>query len=182
MRQKKLLKSSETREFNGYNGVMGNITGIFSAVPLDWFIIGGILILVAFDSLRSGIGRAAAFAVALPLALTLAGFAAKAVPLASVSILSSKSGAAGLFAILIILAYFLVRRMGLEFLDGGMGQPIQAILAGAALAVICAIVWLEADALNAYWQFGPQVQSLFSEGFRLWWLLGAYAALAFARG
>ncbi len=161
---------------------MGTLAGIFQAVPLDYFVLGGIVVLFGLDALRSGIGRAAAVAIALPLASLLTTFATKAIPLAGVSAIQNGIGATALFAALFVLAYLLVRRMGLNFLDGGMGQPIQAVLSGFAIAAIFAVIWVQSDVLNTYWQFGPQLQSIFAEQFRLWWLLGSYAALAFARG
>lgn len=162
---------------------MGNIAGYFTSIPIDWFVLCGLLILIGLDVLRSGVGRACALAVALPITLFLSSHLHSAIVLSSVtSLIPSVYAEAVIFAAIALISYFLVRRMGLEFLDGGIGQPIQALFAGAAVTVIFAIVWLQTPALHSLPQLGPQVQALFAENFRLFWLLGAYGALAFARG
>ena len=146
-------------------------------------MLGGVALILAADSLRSGMGRAAALAVALPLTLVLHSFLKTAVVLGSVSALSGSSMVqAGVFAVLLALSYFMVRRMGLDFLNGGTGQPIQAILVGVAAAAILAIVWLQVPVLSQILPFSGQTKAILAEQFRFWWLLGAYLALAFARG
>jgi len=161
---------------------MGTITGIVTAVPLDWFILGGLLILLSLDSLRSGIGRAAALAVALPIGYLLYSLVGSAAFVSTMGILASPLSQAITFGVLVILSYFMARRMGLDFIDGGMGEPIQALIASAAAVVILAVIWLQIPALDSVWTFGAQLKAIFAESFRLWWLLGAYVALAFARG
>ena len=161
---------------------MGNIAGFIQAVPIDWFILGGILVLVGLDTLRCGIGRACALAVALPLALFLHSLIDSAAFLGGVGFFASSTGSVGVFAALLIASYILVRRMGLDYIDGGMGQPVQALLAGAAVTAIFAVVWLQLPLFDSLWHFDTQVSAIFAEQFRLFWLLGAYAALAFARG
>lgn len=158
------------------------ITAFFTSVPIDWFILGGILVLVGLDTLRSGIGRACALAVSLPLALFLHSLIDSTAFLGTMGFLSSPSGSVGVFAALLIASYILVRRMGLDYIDGGMGQPVQALLAGVAVTAIFAIVWQELPLLDSLWHFDTQVSAIFAEQFRLFWLLGAYVALAFARG
>lgn len=161
---------------------MGNITDYISSVPLDYFVVGGIILIVAIDSLRNGIGRAAAIAVALVLTVVFHDLLAATAFLGSQSFLSTGMTAAGAVLALVIVSYFLVRRMGLEFIDGGMGQPIQAALASLAVTIVLIVTWLGIPALTDVWQFNAQIQALFSESYRLFWLLGAFAALAFARG
>ncbi len=162
---------------------MAALQGFFTFVPFEWFVLGGIALVLMADTLRAGMGRAAALAVALPLTLVLHSFLKTAVVLGSVSALSGSSMVqAGVFAVLLALSYFMVRRMGLDFLDGGMGQPIQAILAGVAAAAILAIVSLQVPILSQILPFSAQTKAIFAEQFRFWWLLGAYLALAFARG
>ena len=162
---------------------MGNITSILHTLPLDWVILGGIVVVIGIDSLRSGVGRACAFAAALPIALLLHSLLSKAALVGSLGILTGSTLAQALvFGCIVLLSYILVRRMGLEYLDGGMGEPIQAVLAGGAVAILFIIIWLQVPALTTIWHFGPQLQGIFAENFRLWWLIGAYSALAFARG
>jgi hypothetical protein len=162
---------------------MEMFTGILGAVPFDWFVLGGILVAVALDSLRSGLGRAVAISVALPLAAFVFTLTKDAFILSSTGgMFSSPMVQLGLFAVLAVALYFLLRRMGLEYVDGGHGGPVQALLAGAATAIVFACVWLQMPVLSDWWSFGSQVQAIFAPAFRLWAILVAYGALAFARG
>jgi hypothetical protein len=160
---------------------MGNITAFFTAVPIDYFFLAGIVIFVALDSLRSGIGRAAALSVALPLALLFHALLDNTIAIGGM-IPDSAMIQAVVFGVIVALSYLLVRRMGLEYISGGIGQPVQALIAGVALTVIFLVVWLESPVLEALFQFQPQITAFFNESYRLLWFLGAYAALAFARG
>ena len=159
---------------------MDAVRGLFESVPLDYFFLGGFALLVALDALRSGTGRAAAIAVALPAAAMLFAYAPDAPVLGGA--LSSPLVEAGFFLLFAIVMYFAMRRMGLEFLSNGMGQPLSAALAGVATTVIVAVIWMHIPALQEFWDFGPPLQAIFAEQFRLFWLLGAFAALAFVRG
>lgn len=155
----------------------------FSGIPLDYVILGGIVLVIALDSLRSGIGRACAIAVALPLTMLLYPLLKSGVLTSSATFLFETPLSQALtFGALLIVSYFLARRMGLEFIDGGMGEPIQAIIAGISIAIIFTVIWIQLPALDTLWHFSDQITSLFTEKFRLWWLLASYAALAFARG
>lgn len=159
---------------------MDVLEGVFQAVPLDYFFLGGIVLVVALDAMRSGIGRAAALVVALTSALFFSSllqdtaFIGKMITSPIVKIIA--------FVALVAANYFFLRRMGLEYLSGGIGQPLQSALAGVATAAVCTVIWLSVPGLSDYWEFGNAIQALFSEQFRLLWLLGAFGALAFARG
>src|SRR3989344_6150238 len=50
----------------------------FSALPVDWLIIAALVILIAFDALRSSTARAAALALALPATMLLTSVLPKA--------------------------------------------------------------------------------------------------------
>lgn len=161
---------------------MGSIQSLFMGVPLDWIILVAIIIVFALDSLRSGIGRASAVAVALPLALFLYILAKSAFLTWAGGLFSTPPMQLAVFAALAVVIYVLLRRMGLDYVDGGMGAPVQAILAGTAVTVVFACIWLHEPALAGLWEVSGQIQDAFAEKFRLWWLLGAYVVLAFARG
>lgn len=158
---------------------MDAVQGLFTSVPLDYLFLGGFTVLVALDALRSGIGRAAALALAAPVAAFLFSYAREATAIGGM--LSSPILEAGAFLALIVIAFFLIQRMGMEYIGSG-GQPLQAALAGIAVTIIGTVAWMHIDALRTVWEFSTHVQALFAEQFRLFWLLGAYAALAFARG
>ena len=159
------------------------ITRLFTGIPFDWLILGGLAVLLALDSLRSGIGRACAIALALPIAAFLFSFVEKTAVLSGIGTLSASPAAeSATFGVVFIACYFIVRRMALEYVESGTGEPIQALLAGVAATIVVVIVWLQIPALSELWQLNDSIQAFFSESYRLLWLLGAYSALAFARG
>jgi len=160
---------------------LGSATSLFSAMPMDWLILGGLIILIALDSLRSGVGRALTIALALPLVYLLFTLVPMSI-LGGGDLLASTAAQAGLFGALFVAMFFLVRRMGLDYMDSGAGEPLQAIIAGGAVAVIVACIWLQVPVLSDSWALSDQLSTVFAESYRLIWLAGAYAALAFARG
>ena len=159
---------------------MDSLQGVFQSVPLDYFFLGGIAIVVALDAMRSGIGRAAALVVALTSALFFSSLLQDTAFIGTM--VASPILEIVAFVALVAANYFFLRRMGLEYLSGGIGQPLQSVLAGVATAAVCAVIWLSVPGLSDYWEFGSGIQAIFSEQFRLLWLLGAFGALAFARG
>jgi len=159
---------------------METVQGLFSTVPLDYVFLGGFALLIALDTLRSGTGRASAIALAFPVAAVLFSYAKEAPFLGSA--ISSPMLEAVAFLALGVVLFFGIRRMGLEFVSNGMGQPVQAALAGVAATAVVAVIWMHVPALEAFWEFSPHIQSIFAAEFRLFWLLGAFGALAFARG
>lgn len=157
------------------------IIATLSALPIDWVIIAGFAILASFDVMRAGPGRISALALALPVALLLTSTFPRAAFLEQVAIQAATSLLSGIvFLIFAVALFFLLRRMdtsyGIEY-----GQPMQSVLAGCAATAILVVVWLEVPALQSLWQFGSDVQTIFGEGYRFWWLIGSYASLAFVR-
>ncbi|OGG60010.1 hypothetical protein A2765_00910 [Candidatus Kaiserbacteria bacterium RIFCSPHIGHO2_01_FULL_56_24] len=160
-----------------------SVTGFFTGIPLDWIILGVLVILIALDSLRSGIGRACAIALALPVAVLLYSLVEKTAVLGTVSALSATPMAQAItFGVIAVVCYLLVRRMALEYVESGTGEPIQALLAGGATTIVFIIAWEQVPALQSLWHMSDRVNAIFSESYRLIWLLGAYVGLAFARG
>ncbi len=153
---------------------------MFSAMPMDWLILGGLVILIALDSLRSGIGRALTIVLALPLAYFLFTLVPASV-IGGGELLASPASQAGMFGVLFVAMFFLVRRMGLDYMDSGAGEPLQALISGGAVAVIVACIWLQVPVLSDFWALSDQLSAVFDESFRLFWLAGSYGALAFAR-
>ena len=159
------------------------VTGMFTGIPIDWIILGALVVLIALDSLRSGIGRACAIALALPLAFVLYSQFQKAFFVSQIEILfTNQLAQAGVFILLSLAAYILVRRMASDYIDSGTGEPIQALLAGGAATIVCIVIYLQVPVFDSLWHLSDRVQAVFSESYRLWWLLGAYIGLAFARG
>lgn len=161
---------------------MDVISGTFSSVPTDWFIFGAIVIVLTLDSLRSGIGRACSIALAAPLALFIFSLVDSAAFIGGTDALAAPMTRALIFGICLVLSFLAVRRISDQYIDGGMGQLVHAIIASTATAVVLFVIWLSVPEFSAVYQFGPAITNVFSEGFRIWWLLGAYAGLVFARG
>lgn len=161
---------------------MASINVFFSHIPTDWIIIVILAILIAFDAMRAGTDRACAFALSLPATLFIAaelssagflsGFAAQ---------FTSPVLQAALFGVVFVLTYFLVHRMSVQRARSG-GQVVQALMAGIAATTVLVVVWLIVPELQSVWHFGPQVQAVFGELYRFWWIIVSYAALAFIRG
>jgi hypothetical protein len=156
---------------------------LFSFVSLstDWLIIIGIALAAAFAAYTVGTTRAVAFALAMPLsvfALPLIGETAFVGSLTSQ--LSTPIFAAAVWAALFALLFLLIRRMTRTYSDGS-GRILQAIIAGAACAIILVTSWIQVAALSAVWEFGTAVSGVFGPPYLLLWLLGAFAALAFIR-
>lgn len=159
------------------------VTGIFTGIPYDWLALGGLIVAIALDSLRSGIGRACAIALALPVASVLYSLVEQTAVIGNLAFLDSSSLAKlATFAVMALATYLLVRRIALEYVGSGTGEPIQALLAGAAATAILAVVWLQLPMSGDVWQVSDKVRAIFAEQYRLIWLLGSYLALAFARG
>jgi hypothetical protein len=158
-------------------------TGILTGIPYDWLALGGLIVVIALDSLRSGIGRACAIALALPIASVLYALVEQTAVVGGFALLDSSSLAKlATFGVMALAAYLLVRRMSLEYVESGQGEPIQALLAGGAATVVLVVVWLQLPMSGDVWQVSDNVRAVFAEQYRLIWILGSYLALAFARG
>ncbi len=161
-----------------------NLTSLSTLVtqwPTDWIIIGAFAAVVALDTLRAGSSRAAAFSLASLLSVTAFGELSQTTPTASfIGQFSAPIAQMVLFGIVLaILFLFMSRVVGLW--GNSSEGPIQALIAGVACAGIVASVWLQVPTLDTIWHFGPQVQLIFGASYRLWWLIGGAAALAYVR-
>ncbi|MDO8561545.1 MAG: hypothetical protein Q7S05_01830 [bacterium] len=148
------------------------------SVPTDWIIIVILVILIAFDAVRSGLGRVTSLVLSLPATL----FLISALPHAKVlSGLTEQFSApllkAVIFGVVFVATYLLVRRMSDPY-ETKRGEVIQALLAGVAGTAIAVVVWLQVPELQSVWHFGPQVQAVFGEQYRFWWLLISLIALS----
>lgn len=158
------------------------VSGFVSHFPTDWVIILVFAVLVAGDTVRAGSARASALALSLPATLLIISTIPNAKMLSGVAgQFSSPVPKAVLFGIVFAIAYILVRRMSASY-SSNTGEIIQSVLAGAAASFVAVVVWLQVPELQAIWSFGPQVQAVFGEAYRFWWIVGSYVALGFARG
>lgn len=149
--------------------------------PTYWIIIGAIAVFIAFDTLRNGGTRATTLALALPAALFVLEALPKALFIGGVANqFSTPVMQAVLFGIVFIALYLLVYRI-VGLYSTSSGAPIEALMTGLAVSVILLVVWLQVPGLDSLWHFGSQVQAVFGEAYRFWWLAASYLALAFAR-
>lgn len=162
---------------------MESLQQFFTSIPLDWFIIGGIVVILAIDSLRSGIARAISLALSAALASFLFSLFDTALFLKDIAALNASPMAqAIIFIVLIIACFMLLRRMGIEHYESGVGEPVQAILAAVAATAVLILVWVHSPELQGLYEFSGQIQSIFSDAYRFWWILGSFATLTFVRG
>ncbi len=156
--------------------------GVFSSAwSVDWIIIVAVATVIAFDAIRSGGTRAASLALSLPATVVMLGALSHAAFVDGLTAqFSTPLLQALLFLVIFIPIYiFTYRIIGSWGMSGG--APIEALLTGLATTAIMLVVWLSIPALDAVWHFGPQVQYVFSEPYRFWWLIASYGALSFAR-
>jgi len=163
-------------------GFWQQAAGFFSGIPLDWVVIIVFALIMSADALRGGPSRATALALALPLTLLVASALPDARLLGSIaSQLNTPLIAALLHGILLVIVFICMYRIT-DTYGADSSHPIQAVFSGIAVAVIAVVVWLQIPALDSVWHFGPQIQAIFGDVYRFWWLLIGFIALAFARG
>lgn len=164
---------------NGMN--LDSLISLYNTVPTDWILIGVFAIFAAFDSLRAGARRISALALALPIATLLSKSVTDSSMLSTVvQQFSTPTLQALLFGLLLVAAYIIVQRIGLVWTEVS-GQTIQAALGGVAITALVVTFWLEVPSLQTLWHFSPQVQEIFGESYRFWWLAGSFGVLAFIR-
>ena len=153
----------------------------FTQLPVDWIVIGAFVIIAALDVLRSGARRVCALALALPAAALVFSALSSAVVLGDISRQFSSPVLQGvLFAVTFVVMYVLVGTIGISH-GSELNGLLQGALGGIAAVAIVIVIWTGTPALRDLWNFGSQVQSIFGEAYRFWWLIGSYAALAFIR-
>ena len=159
----------------------GSFSGILANLPTDWILLGVLAVITALDVLRSGSTRAATVAIVAPLTLLVTATLPGAVIAGPVSQQFTQPAAeALLFGVIFIILFLFVYRILNTFSENG--GVVQASITGVAAVAVLVVVWLQVPALQSLWQFGPQVQMVFGESYRFWWLVAAYAGLAFVRG
>ncbi len=154
---------------------------VLSRWPLEWSVLGIFLLIVSAENVRAGTNKATSLALALPLAYLLFGIAQHAAGLQTVlAQLQGPAAQAALFGALTMLSYLFVHR-AVSFFGTSSAQILPALLAGIATTVIVLVFWMQVAALDSIWRFSAQIQSIFGETYRFWWLLAAYLLLALAR-
>ncbi len=159
---------------------VSSLSLFFSQWPTDWILIGAFASFAAFDAMRSGPARAAALVLSLPAALLFMEKLPSALflgPLAAQ--FTTPLDQLATFTALTAALYFVIHRLISKYSNGL--EPIQALLAGLAATAVLVVVWLQVPSLDVVWVFGDQVQAAFGAGYRFWWLVGSFIALASVR-
>ncbi|MBI5644960.1 hypothetical protein HY970_02570 [Candidatus Kaiserbacteria bacterium] len=157
------------------------VTSFFTSVSVDLIVIVGFVLVCAIYAARMGVNLPISIAIGLPLTQFASALMIGSVFVGTLSDPTSESALqTGLFIGTAVLLIGLVHRMTSAYGDLNPSFPL-AILTGVATMTVVIDVWVETPALSVLWQFGPSIQSIFAESYRLWWFLGAYLALAFVR-
>ncbi len=157
------------------------VANFLSGVSADWIILGIVVAVCLFDAIRSGSGRIATIGISITIAVPTSSALAKAAYLGALSgQFNTPVLKASLFFALLTALYFFLRRIFIDYGETG-GQPIQSLFAAVATTALITLAWIQIDALNSVWNFGPQVKTVFGEAYRFWWLSVSLAALAFAK-
>jgi len=156
------------------------LTHSFAGIPGDWIVIGFALIIVIGFTMLQGSSYATALSLSLPISFVLFQSIDRATFIGGVVGQFSSPGAqAVLFAIITAIMLVLANQAIASFESSA--PPVSSIICGVATIIILIVFWIQLPALESIWHFGLQVQSMFGEMARFWWLLGAYVALAFSR-
>lgn len=148
-------------------------------MPMDYFILALVALIIAFDAWRSGPNRAIALSLAFALTYISLSWASGTYFLNTIEM--SGYAALGIAFVKLIALYFILNRIVNSF-GFGVGGPATALAAGLGATALSIVFWIATPTFNDLWTFGPVIQSIFGEAFRAWWLIGSFALLAFARG
>jgi len=154
------------------------IYSVFSHVPVEWIVIGAFFLLIVADALRAGSVRAASLALSFPITGMLMQMIAQTALLSTVvGQLKNNIEQVILFAIIEAVIFVCVHQMLYSF--DPYTSLVSSIVCGLAASVVVLVVWVETPALNAIWQFDPNIQAIFGHSFGFFWLIASYLALAF---
>ena len=156
------------------------VANLFTHWPTDWILIGAFAVFAALDAMRTGPARATALVLSLPASLLVMGQFPEAFLLGPVfAQFTAPVAQAAIFGAISVFLYIATYRLIFTFSNGT--GPIQSLIVGLAAAAVLLIVWLQVPGLDALWHFGSQVQTVFGEAYRFWWLVGSYVVLAAVR-
>lgn len=156
---------------------MDAISAWFASVPLDWFILAIFGTILTIDALRGSTARAAALGVAIPAAGFLFSFAADTAFIGSF-VSGTEMVQSGIFFGLVIALFVMIYRM-MGYADNT--TPLQALLAGVGATLIAVSVWMAITPLQSLWQFSPSIGLVFSESYRLLWILAGLILVTLSR-
>lgn len=157
------------------------IINIFSSIPTDWMIVGVFALLASLEAVSSGSRRICLLALSLPTTVLLINSLHDSAVLGNIAgQFSTPMLGTILFFVALVIMYAIISKIGIAW-GGEAGQSLQAALAGVAITALAVVFWIQVPALDPIWHFGTQVQGIFGENYRFFWLIGSYASLAFVR-
>lgn len=162
--------------------IPASTAALFGGWPIDWPILGLIAALLSLESFSSGSTRTSTISIAFPITFLIFQWLPNTFIANTVmNQLVTPAALSAVFGILFIALYFVIHRMLFSFGSSGGDVP-QALISGVATTIILTVFWIQTPGLMNLWHLGPQVQLVFNETVRAWWLLGAFAVLAYTRG
>lgn len=160
-----------------------NLAGLnssFAHVPIDWILIGAVVILITAYSLYWGVSRALALSLAIPVAYTLTAFLPHTAYLGNLlSQMAAGYSGAIIVAITILILTVCIDVVIREY--GSSAAPMPALLVGIGTSIVLFVFWIQMSQLSAVWHFSSTVLHIFGVTYAFFWLVGAYLLLAFAR-
>jgi hypothetical protein len=159
----------------------GSSLNVLESIPVDWIIIGVFFLLVAADALRGGSSHAMAFCLSLPISLLIFQSITKTIALGALDAqMQLPLEQAVLFLIIEAVLFVCVNQMLFSFEH--YTSLLSSSVAAFASTIVLLVVWIQIPVLQSIWHFGPQIQIIFGQSYRLFWLLASYLALAFIGG
>lgn len=153
----------------------------FYHIPIAWFVVFVIFVICAFDCYRSGGARTSAAFIAFVFAIFLVDMVATSFGMGEII----KAFHVDAYPWIIIGALFLI----FGFIIGrmieptiGAGGPLSGLIGGLGAVVLFLALWVGSPALSGLLHFDPIVESVFTESFRLYWIMVGFIALTLARG
>jgi hypothetical protein len=153
----------------------------FAHVPIDWIVIAAFVLLITFDAMRSGSGRASVIAVTFPVAAFLSNLLPHTFLIGNaIKSLTTPLIQGGIFILLFVLIFICMHRIIYNL--GGISRGLFfSFLSGISAVIVAVVMWLQVPALNALWHFSTTIQSIFGISYAFFWMIGAYLVLAFVR-
>jgi hypothetical protein len=160
---------------------MSDVIAFLGHVSPGWIVLLALAALAFFDSIRGGTARTTALALAFPLSYVLLQFIPSALFMGDIAKQFSSSVAQGVLAAIVLgVSFVLLYRLTDNFAsDTGF---LQALTGALGLMIMTALFWQLIPAFNTLWSPGAQFAAIFTEAYRLWWLLGSTVLLAVSRG
>ena len=163
------------------NPLLIQSTHFLYAWPIEWVVLGGLLVIVVLGTMRSGTGAATALALAFP----LAGMFYTELPAAAllgpiVTKFTEPASQAAIFVTLFVVVLLMTYRIVTCF-DSLTGGGVFGVLGAISVGIMLLVTWQQVPTLNSIWHISAPLQALFAEQYRFWWSLAAMGLLTYVR-